>query len=311
MDERIKVYFMNLESKQLQKQFGKNLIVNENLSKYNWFNLGGPADFFFRPENKYQLIDFLKKIEKFNLKVNIIGAGSNTLIRDSGIKGVVIKLGSKFSTIKLTSETTLEVGAATLDRKVSDFAKENSISDMEFLSCIPGSIGGAIIMNSGCYGSEISQILSSIRVLDRFGNEKELKRDEINFFYRGSSIPKEYLILSAKLKGTKSTKESIIKKQEALIKKKKISQPSRIKTGGSTFKNHKQKKAWELIKESGCDKFAIGDAKISEKHSNFFVNNGNAKTSDVEQLINKVRKEVYRKTGINLELEIKIIGDEK
>lgn len=302
---------MNIESKQLKKQFGKNLIINENLSKYNWFNLGGPADIFFRPENKNQLKDFLKKIQKLNFKISIIGAGSNTLIRDSGIKGVVIKLGSKFSQIKLLSENVIEVGAATLDRKVSDFAKENNISGMEFLSCIPGSVGGAVIMNSGCYGSEISQILYSINILDRYGKEKELKRDEIDFFYRGCNISEEYLILSAKLTGVLSSKELIIKKREEFIKKKKISQPSRIKTGGSTFKNHKQKKAWELIKESGCDKFSIGDAKISEKHSNFFINNGNAKTSDVEQLIYKVKKEVFKKTGINLELEIKIIGDEK
>ncbi len=302
---------MNIEKKYLKEKFGKNLIIKENLSKYNWFNLGGPADIFFRPENKDQLKDFLQNIKNLNLKINIIGAGSNTLIRDSGIKGVVIKLGSKFSQIKLISNNVLEVGAATLDKKVSDFAKENNISNMEFLSCIPGSIGGAIIMNSGCYGSEISQILISIKILDQFGNEKELKRDEIEFFYRGCNIPKEYLILSAKLKGTLSSKKLVAKKQEELIERKKMSQPSRIKTGGSTFKNHKHKKAWELIKESGCDKFSIGDAKISEKHSNFFINNGNAKTSDVEQLINKVKKEVYNKTGINLELEIKIIGNEK
>ncbi len=311
MGERIKKYFMNVESKQLKKQFGKNLILNENLSKYNWFNLGGPADIFFRPENKDQLIDFLKKIKKSNVNVNVIGAGSNTLIRDLGIKGVVIKLGSKFSQIKLISENIIEVGAAALDRKVSDFAKENLISGMEFLSCIPGSVGGAVIMNSGCYGSEISQILLSIKILDRNGEEKELQRDEINFFYRGSNISDEYLILSAKLKGVLSSKKLISKKQEEFTKRKKESQPIRIKTGGSTFKNHKEKKAWELIKESGCDNLSIGDAKISEKHSNFFVNVGNAKTSDVEQLINKVKKEVHKKTGINLELEIKIIGDEK
>ena len=302
---------MIIESKELKEQFGKNLIINENLSKYSWFNLGGPADIFFRPDNKDQLIDFLKKIKKLNLNVNFIGAGSNTLIRDSGIKGAVIKLGSKFSQINLIKENVIEVGAATLDKRVSDFAKENCIGGMEFLSCIPGSVGGAIIMNSGCYGSEISQILLSIKILDKNGEEKEIKREEINFFYRGSDISEDYLVLSAKLKGELSSQDSIKKKQEEFIERKKISQPSRIKTGGSTFKNHKEKKAWELIKESGCEKFSIGDAKISEKHCNFFINDGNAKTSDVEKLINKVKKEVYKKTGVNLELEIKIIGDEK
>ena len=302
---------MNIEIARLKKKFDKNLIVNENLSKYNWFNLGGPADIFFRPENKNQLIDFLNEIKKINLKIYIIGAGSNTLIRDFGIKGAVIKLGSKFSQIRLIAENEIEVGAAALDRKISDFAKENNIADMEFLSCIPGSLGGAITMNSGCYGSEISQILSSIKVLDLKGKEKEFKRDEIKFHYRGNNLSKEYLILSAKLKGTLSSKELINIKQQELINKKKLSQPGRVKTGGSTFKNHKEKKAWELIKFSGCDKFSIGDAKISEKHSNFFINDGNAKTSDLEKLINKVKREVSKKTGINLELEINIIGDEK
>ncbi len=302
---------MNLNKENLQKKFGKNLIIKENLSKYSWFNLGGPADIFFRPESKDQLIEFLNEIKENNLKMYILGAGSNTLIRDSGVKGVVVKLGSKFSSIKLLTKDTIEVGAAILDKKVSDFAKNNDISNMEFLSCIPGSIGGAITMNSGCYGSDISKILVSIKVLDDSGNEKELKNEEIKFYYRGTNIPKNYIILSAILKGSVSSKQLISKKQEKLILRKKESQPSQIKTGGSTFKNNNEKKAWMLIKESGCDKLYIGDAKISEKHCNFFVNNGRAKASDIEKLINKVREEVKFKTGVSLDLEIKIIGDEK
>ena len=302
---------MILNTDILKEKFGKNLIIRENLSKYSWFNLGGPADIFFRPENKDQLIKFLDVIKKDNLKINILGAGSNTLIRDSGVKGVVIKLGSKFSNIKLLEKDRIEVGASTLDRKVSDFAKNNNIGGMEFLSCIPGSIGGSIIMNSGCYGSDISEILISIKIVDEKGQEKEIKKDEIKFFYRGTDIPKNYIVLSAVLKGIASSKQLIEDKQEKLIKKKKESQPSQIKTGGSTFKNSNDKKAWMLIKESGCDKLYIGDAKISEKHCNFFVNDGKAKTADIEKLINKVKKEVLNKTGVDLELEIKIIGDEK
>jgi len=302
---------MNLNTDSLQKKFGKNLIIKEDLSKYSWFNLGGPADIFFRPENKDQLIKFLNAIKDNSYKIYILGAGSNTLIRDSGVKGVVIKLGSKFSNIELLGEDTIEVGASTLDRKVSDFAKNNDISGMEFLSCIPGSIGGAIIMNSGCYGSDISEILSSIKIIDEQGTEKEIKNHEIKFFYRGTNIPKNYIILSAVLKGIISSKQLIEQKQEKLIERKKKSQPSQIKTGGSTFKNSNDKKAWMLIKESGCDKFYIGDAKISDKHCNFFVNDGKAKTADIEKLINKVKKEVQNKTGVDLELEIKIIGDEK
>ena len=295
----------------LKEKFGKNLIIKENLSKYSWFNLGGPADIFFRPENKDQLIKFLDVIKKDNLKLHILGAGSNTLIRDSGVKGVVIKLGSKFSNIKLLEKDTIEVGASTLDRKISDFAKNNGIGGMEFLSCIPGSIGGSIIMNSGCYGSDISEILISIKIIDEKGQEKEIKKNAIEFFYRGTDIPKNYIVLSAILKGIVSSKQLIEEKQEKLIEKKKESQPSQIKTGGSTFKNSNDKKAWILIKESGCDKLYIGDAKISEKHCNFFVNDGKAKTADIEKLINKVKKEVLNKTGVDLELEIKIIGDEK
>ena len=302
---------MNLNRNLLQKKFGKNLIINENLSKYSWFNLGGPADIFFRPENKNQLINFLTEIKDNNYKVHILGAGSNTLIRDSGVKGVVIKLSSKFADIKLLAKDTIEVGASILDRKVSDFAKNNDISGMEFLSCIPGSIGGAIIMNSGCYGSDISKILVSIKVIDNNGKEKEIKNDQIKFYYRGSNLSKNFIILSAILKGNISSKKIIEKRQNEYIEKKKESQPSQIKTAGSTFKNDDKKKAWMLIKESGCDKFYEGDAKISEKHCNFFVNSGKAKAADIEKLINKVKKEVKIKTGVDLELEIKIIGDEK
>ncbi len=302
---------MNLNTSLLQKKFGKNLIIKENLSKYSWFNLGGPADIFFRPENKDQLIDFLTEIKEDNYNIHILGAGSNTLIRDSGVKGVVIKLSSKFSNIKILEKDTIEVGASILDRKVSDFAKNNNISGMEFLSCIPGSIGGAIIMNSGCYGSDISQILLSIKVIDEERKEREIKKDEIEFYYRGTNLPNNYIILSAVFKGIISSKKLIEKKQEELIQRKKKSQPSQIKTGGSTFKNSDKKKAWMLIKESGCHKFYVGDAKISEKHCNFFINTGKAKASDIEKLINKVRKEVKMKSGVDLELEIKIIGDEK
>ena len=302
---------MNLDINLLQKKFGKNLIINENLSKYSWFNLGGPADIFFRPENKLQISEFLRQLKGHKYDLYILGAGSNTLIRDSGVKGIVIKLSSKFSQIKLLEKDKIEAGAAAFDRKVSDFAKEHSLSGMEFLSCIPGSIGGAVAMNCGCYGSDISQILHSVKVLDINGEEKVITKNEIQFHYRGNNLPKNYIILSVTLEGLLSSKEAIEKKQTELIRKKNESQPSKIKTGGSTFKNSNGKKAWALIKESGCDSFSVGDAKISEKHCNFFINNGKAKASDIEKLINKVKEEVKLKTGINLELEIKIIGNEK
>ena len=296
---------------ELIKKFNNNISNNTNLSKYSWFNLGGPAEYLFKPESKSQLIDFLKDNKKNKLKITILGAGSNTLIRDKGIKGVVIKLGSSFSEIKLIDEDIIEVGASALDRKVSNYAKDNGIGNLEFLSCIPGSVGGAVIMNSGCYNNDISKVLVSINAIDTYNcREKEIKRDEIEFFYRGSNLSKELIITSVKLKGKKMNKDLIIKKQNDFINKKKLSQPSQIKTCGSTFKNLNSKtKAWELIKQTGCDKFSEGDAKISEKHCNFFVNNGKAKSSDIEKLINKVKKTVSDKTGVNLELEIKIIGE--
>ena len=297
----------------LIKKFSRSISTDIELSKYSWFNLGGPAELFFKPENKNQLIEFLKHIKENKLKITVIGAGSNTLIRDEGIKGVVIKLGTNFSEIELINENTIQVGAAMLDRKISNFAKENGIGGLEFLSCIPGSIGGAVIMNSGCYGCDISKVLTSITVIDvQNCIEKQIPREDIDFFYRGTNLPSNLIITSVKLQGTVAEKQLIEKKQSQMLEQKKLSQPSQIKTCGSTFKNlNNEKKAWQLIKETGCDKFFEGDAVISKKHCNFFVNNGNAKSSDIEKLINKVKKTVNDKTGINLELEIKIIGEKK
>ncbi len=298
-------------NEELKKKFNKYISNNINLSNYSWFNLGGPAEYFFKPLNEKQLIEFLKINKKNKLSITILGAGSNTLIRDNGIKGVVIKLGSSFSDIKLKDKLTIKAGAATLDRKISNFAKENGIGGLEFLSCIPGSIGGSVIMNSGCYGSDISKVLVSINVVDiKSCQEKEIKFEEIEFYYRGNNLSKNFIITSVTLKGKIESRSIIEKNQRNLIEKKKLTQPSQIKTCGSTFKNlSSEKKAWQIIKESGCCEFKEGDAEISKKHCNFFVNNGNAKSSDIEKLINKVKKTVNDKTGINLELEIKIIGE--
>ena len=297
--------------KRLENKFKKNISSNKKLANYSWFNLGGPAEFFFKPENTNQLIEFLKDNRKNKLKITILGAGSNTLVRDKGVKGVVIKLGPNFSNIKLLENEVIEVGAAALDRKISNFAKDNGIGNLEFLSCIPGSIGGAVIMNSGCYENDISKVLVSIKVVDIFKcKEKEIKSKDINFLYRGTDLSKKFIITSVKIKGEAKSKEFIEKKQKELIEKKKLSQPSQIKTCGSTFKNFsKERKAWQLIQEAGCHEFKEGDAQISKKHCNFFINNGKAKSADIEKLIDKVKKTVTQKTGINLELEIKIIGE--
>ena len=293
------------------KKFGDDLSKNVKLSNYSWFNLGGEAEYFYKVKDKNQLIEFLRYINKQNLKTTILGAGSNTLFRDNGVKGVVIKLGKSFSFTKLVEKNIIEVGAATLDRKVANFAKENNLTNFEFLSCIPGSIGGAIIMNAGCYNNDISKILISIKAIDKNKlSEIEIKKDDIKFFYRGSNLSKDLIFISAKLEGSIAKKDEIEKKEINFINRKKLSQPSQIKTCGSTFKNiSNDKKAWMLIKDAGCINLKEGDAMISKKHCNFFVNNGNAKSSDIENLIYKVKKRVFEKTGVDLELEIKIIGD--
>ena len=293
------------------KKFEDNFTHNVNLSNYSWFNVGGKAEYFYKAKDENQLIEFLREAKKQNLKTTVLGAGSNTLFRDNGVKGVVIKLGNEFSFTKLTSENILDVGAATLDRKVANYAKENNVGNLEFLSCIPGSIGGAIIMNSGCYENDISKVLLSIRAIDKKSlSVIEIKKKDIKFLYRGTNLSNDLIIISAKLQGITSVIEKIEKKQSDFIEKKKSSQPSQIKTCGSTFKNvSKNKKAWMLIKEAGCEDFREGDAIISQKHCNFFVNNGNANSSDIENLINKVKKKVQEKTGVNLELEIKIVGE--
>ena len=298
-------------NRELIKKFNNSISINADLSNYSWFNLGGPAEYFFKPKNESQLIEFLKSNRANKLKLTILGAGSNTLIRDKGVKGVVLKLSSGFSQIKLIEKDIIQAGAATLDRKVSNFAKDNNISNFEFLSCIPGSIGGAVIMNSGCYDNDISKILISIRAIDiNQCIEREIKRDEIEFYYRGTNLSKDLIITSVKLKGKIKPKGMIEKIQNELIEKKKMSQPSQIKTCGSTFKNlSNDKKAWKLIKDSGCEDLREGDAVLSKKHCNFFVNNGKAKSTDIENLIKKVKKTVNEKTGVNLELEIKIIGE--
>ncbi len=180
----------------------------------------------------------MKETKKNNIKTIFLGAGSNTLFRDNGVKGAVIKLGKSFSYTKLIDKNIIEVGAGTLDRKVADFAKENNLTNFEFLSCIPGSIGGAVIMNSGCYNNDISKILVSIQAIDkRKCKEILIKKEDIEFKYRGSNLSDDLIIISAKLKGSLSKKEIIEKTQNDFIERKKLSQPSQVKTCGSTFKN--------------------------------------------------------------------------
>ena len=301
---------MNLFSqiKEIRSKISGKILFDENLSKYSWFNLGGPARVIFKPKNLNELSIFLKNIKGFS-NIKVLGAGSNTLIRDGGFNGIIIKFEKSFSHISLFDKNTIIVGSSTLDKSLSNFALENSISGFEFLSCIPGTIGGGIRMNSGCYGEDISKILLSVQAMDLDGRIKVIYASDINFSYRSCNLDDNLIFISATLKGIKDNKEKIKKKMDDLIERKKKDQPSRIKTCGSTFKNPENNKAWKLIKDSGCAGMKFGDAHISEKHCNFFVNNGKAKSSDLENLIDQVKKEVFNKMGINLELEIQIIGE--
>ena len=277
------------------ENLNQNIKKNVLLSQYNWFNLGGPAELFFKPKDKKELVEIIRYSKDKNLKINVIGAGSNTLIRDKGIKGLTIKLGKTFSKIKLLDNETIEVGASALDKKLANYAQENSISGFEFLSCIPGSLGGAVIMNSGCYGEDISKVFLSLKAVNFNGEEIEIKKENIKFFYRKTNLPNDLIITSVVLKGKQSSKDYINKKQSQMIETKKKSQPSNVKTCGSTFKNPEGEKAWELIKRSQCENLSVGDAKISEKHSNFFINNGKATSEQIESLITKVRDKVLKR----------------
>ena len=293
--------------KKIEHNISGKISYDENLSKHSWFNIGGPAKVIFRPKNLRDLSYFLKNIKGFD-EIKVLGAGSNTLIRDGGFDGIIIKFGKSFSHTSLLENDKIIVGASCLDSHISNFALNNSLSGFEFLSCIPGTIGGGIKMNSGCYGEDISKILLSVQAMDFNGNIRIIYSSDIKFSYRGCDLKKDLIFISATFKGKKSEKDTIKKKMKDLIERKKTDQPSKIKTCGSTFKNPEKYKAWKLIKDSGCSGLSIGDAHISEKHCNFFVNKGNAKSKDLENLINKVKKKVLDKTGINLELELKIVG---
>ena len=294
--------------KEMKNKFSGQVLFDQSLSKYSWFNLGGPAKVIFRPKNLNELSIFLKQMKGFN-KIKVLGIGSNTVIRDGGFNGIIIKFGKSFSHLTSFDQNTIIAGASALDKNVSDFALRSSLAGFEFLSCIPGTIGGGVRMNAGCYGNDISKILVSVQVMDFSGKMKVIYSQDIKFSYRGCSLDNNLIFISATFRGKRENKINIEKRMNNLIERKKKDQPSKIKTCGSTFKNPDNNKAWKLIKDSGCAGMSLGDAYISEKHCNFFVNKGNAKSEHLENLINQVKDQVLNKTGINLELELQIIGE--
>ena len=295
--------------KEILSEFGDSVRFNHDLKKKNWFNIGGKSKVFYKSKNLRELVNFLKKLQNSE-KIFILGAGSNTLISDNLFDGVVIKLNKNFNNISLLKEDIIIAGSAVLDKSLSDFALNNSISGFEFLSCIPGTVGGGIRMNAGCFDKEFKDILLSVQAIDKSGNIITIPSKDIKFEYRKSDLSDDLIFLSASFKGVKSNKIKIKDKMNKLKIEKETNQPSKIKTSGSTFKNPKsqsKKKVWELIKESVPLDKSFGDACISQKHCNFFVNKGQASFEDMNKLIDFVAKKVLEKTGISLEKEIKIL----
>ena len=300
---------MSIDLKNLSSEFRNNLKLDYDLKKKNWFNIGGKTKAFYKAENLKDLIKFLKKINNKE-KIFVLGAGSNTLITDKQFNGVVIKLANNFSNISLLNEEVIIAGSAVTDKSLSEFAMENSVGGFEFLSCIPGTVGGGIKMNAGCFKREFKDILISIQAISKSGEIITLPAKEINFKYRESGLSEDLIFLSASFKGVKKNKAIIQKDIKLLKEKKEQAQPTKIKTSGSTFKNpidQSNKKVWQLIKESVPLEKSFGDASISEKHCNFFVNKGNAKFDDMKKLINFVADSVFEKTGVKIETEIKIL----
>jgi len=290
-------------------EFKENIKFDYNLKKKNWFNIGGNTKIYYKADNLKELTKFLKIIANKE-KIFVLGGGSNTLITDKTYDGVVIKLSNNFRNISILSEDIIVAGSSVSDKSLSEFAMNNSLGGFEFLSCIPGTVGGGIKMNAGCFNREFKDILISVQAINKSGQVIMIPAKEIDFKYRDSGLSNDLIFLSASFKGFKKN-SNLIKKEIAELKdKKEKAQPTRIKTSGSTFKNpldQSDKKVWQLIKESVPLEKSFGDACISEKHCNFFVNKGNAKFDDMKKLIEFVSESVLKKTGVKLQTEIKIL----
>jgi len=290
---------------EISKNLKSKFFFNYNIYKSTWFQTGGKCDFFCLVEDISDLKKILGNIE--NIPYFVIGAGSNLLIRDSGYRGLIIKLGKSFNKI-YTKENEIISGAGTLDVNLAKYALINSIKNFEFFSGIPGNVGGAIKINAGCFGNETKNILNSILVIKKNGEEKLIKNKLLNFTYRNSNI-KDEVVVSANFRAELDDQKSIKDRMEKIKAKRKLTQPIKFKTGGSTFKNPNNGFAAELIEKSGCKGLNIGDAYVSEKHSNFLINKNNATAQQIEDLGKKIIERVYKKFNILLEWEIKIIGE--
>jgi UDP-N-acetylmuramate dehydrogenase len=280
---------------------------NALLSKTNWFGVGGPADVLFRPADADDLCDFLQE-KPDDIPVTVIGVGSNLLVRDGGVRGVVIRLGKGFTHATINGST-LIAGAGGLCFNAAQLACNYAVGGLEFLCGIPGSIGGALAMNAGAYGSDVSSVLVEAKAVDEAGQLHVLNPSDIGYVYRGHTLPDGMFFVEGTFKGIAGDREAIAAKMQEITHARESTQPSKSRTSGSTFKNPPEHKAWQLIDEAGCRGLTIGGAQVSEKHCNFFLNTGNATAEDFETLIETVKTRVFENSGVHLQSEIKILGE--
>ena len=279
---------------------------NAPLKDLVWFRAGGNAEVLFRPADAEDLATFLHAKPQ-GLRVTVIGVGSNLLVRDGGIPGVVVRLPASFGKVAIEG-LRLRAGAAALDAAVARTAADAGIAGLEFLRGVPGTIGGALRMNAGCYGRELKDVFSQAVALDGKGTRHVLSAADMCFTYRHSAVPEDWIFVEAVLEGTPDEPAAVRARMEELVAQREASQPIRAKTGGSTFKNPEGRKAWQLVDEAGCRGLRHGGAQVSEMHCNFLINTGEATAADLEALGEEVRARVKEKSGVTLEWEIKKVG---
>ncbi|MCI5048425.1 MAG: UDP-N-acetylmuramate dehydrogenase [Aquisalinus sp.] len=286
-------------------------IFEASLADVTWFRVGGPADVVFMPADREDLAGFLRALPE-DIPVYPIGVGSNLLVRDGGLRGVVLRLGAPFARVEVNG-VEVRTGAAALDATVAKRAAAAGVSGLEFYRGIPGAIGGALRMNAGAYGTETKDVLVEATALDRQGRVHTFSNAEMGFSYRKSSVPDEMIFVEAVYRGQAGDSEEINQRMEEIMRKREESQPIRERTGGSTFKNPDPevsggRSSWQLIDSVGGRGRVVGDAQVSEQHCNFLINRGQASAADLENLGESVRRDVLRETGVELHWEIKRIG---
>lgn len=287
-------------------QFNKSISLNQNLAKYTWFNVGGNAEILFIPDDIKELFDFLKsRSEKY--EIFTIGAGSNILIRDKGISGITL-ITKNLKKISIDNLGIITAEAGAIDADVARFARDHERTGLEFLLGIPGTIGGGIRMNSGAFGSEFKDVLIDVKAINNLGEIKTFTHKDLQMGYRKIELGREWIFCEARFKTLKDTKENISTKMKNIIRLRKEAQPIAVKTGGSTFKNPPNQKAWKLIDEAGCRGLQNGDAMISQKHCNFIINLKKSTSQQIEELAKIVQEKVFKKSGIQLDWEIQRVG---